>query len=309
MNFSEITNINIPEGVVSKITTLEGVVLWEKGWDIPDLPTPLANEIYYITIDGETAVIIPNGHNNRLVSNTYKNGIGKMVFEKDIVDMEDFYIEYRKDFIAISLPNHITKLGYYTQFNDCVNLKYIFLPKKLDYIGYELFRGCTSLEYYQVPKSIIEIEGRAFQDCTSLKKIILPDNLTTLAVTYNPVNYDIIASSQSIFEGCTSLQNIIIPDKVLFICPCCFQDCTSLKTVVIGNSVRVIMEKCFYYCESLHTIICKSLIAPSLESNVFSNVGTKVPEGTPKVLKVPSGSTGYNTWLSKLKGFTIEYTE
>jgi hypothetical protein len=51
MNFSEITNINIPEGVVSKITTLEGVVLWEKD--------RLPKILVYETTD-DTTVLVPN---------------------------------------------------------------------------------------------------------------------------------------------------------------------------------------------------------------------------------------------------------
>jgi hypothetical protein len=53
------------------------------------------------------------------------------------------------------------------------------------------------------------------------------------------------------------------------------------------------------------------MTAPTIQSNTFSNIGTSVPSGTPKVLRVPEGAEGYDSgyWKSTLldKGYTLEY--
>ena len=102
------------------------------------------------------------------------------------------------------------------------------------------------------------------------------------------------------------LEEIELPEGLEIIGNYGFQSCSSLQSIVIPDSVTTIGNYTFNNCSNLHTITCKAMTAPTIQSNTFSSVGSKVPSGTPKVLRVPEGAD-YSTWLSKLSGFTVEY--
>lgn len=373
MNFSEITNITIPNGVVNKITTLEGVVLWEKGWVIPDLPTPLANEIYYISTDGNIVEPYKMPTNNTLKSNTYKNGVGKLVFEKDLTSINNYFFNDCTTLQTIVIPQGVSQM-YYGTFKDCISLENVIFPNEGFYIiGDECFNGCTKLKTIVLPSTATTIGKNAFKNCTNLKTIVLPDSLkriddnafygcSSLVYITIPENVNYLggkidgnnySGEGDVFMNCTALKSITIPDSINIIRSENFYNCHSLENVDLGNSVEVIDKNAFYGCSSLTTITipntvrliddsafqncsslqnielpstltsigdsafynctnlseitCNVLTALTIETYTFWNVGTKVPEGTPKILYVPQSATGYETWLSKLKGFELRY--
>lgn len=266
MNFSEITNINIPEGVVSKITTLEGVVLWKKGDSdivIPDLPTPNYNEIYYITTDGK---IINPAHPSDIKSNTYTNGIGKITYYYNITEILESTFENERNLLAIKLPTSVTRLHFRS------------------------FYYCTSLININLTDNIIAINSFAFCGCKNIKYIKLPSNIKQIG--------------EGGFSNCTSLKTIIFNEVLEYIQPYAFTNCTSLKDIQLYN-IKAIEKNAFSNCTNLSTITSLKLQAPILREKPFENVGTTVSGS--KVLRVPQGASGYETWLEQLKGFTIEY--
>lgn len=70
-----------------------------------------------------------------------------------------------------------------------------------------------------------------------------------------------------------------------------FSKCTSLTSVTIPNSVTSIGLNAFYNCTSLVSITSNAIIAPTIGNETFRNIKSN---GT---LTVPTGSTGYNTWM------------
>lgn len=109
------------------------------------------------------------------------------------------------------------------------------------------------------------------------------------------------------FSQCTTLQSMVIPDSITSIGEQVFIRCTSLTSVTIPNTVTSIGYNAFTNCLNLNSITCKAKQAPELSTYALSYVGSGVPEGQQKILYVPQGSTGYETWLEELEGFELQY--
>ena len=106
----------------------------------------------YTSTDGNlvTPSYIDQALMGRLISNTYENGIGTFVFDKDIEVLNNFL------------------------FSDCKTLRTITLPKKLKSIGEiggNVFASCHGLTEITIPSSVTSIGNSSFFDCGSLTSV------------------------------------------------------------------------------------------------------------------------------------------
>ena len=172
---------------------------------------------------------------------------------------------------------------------------YHFDDKITELLQYTFYT--TVLKEIDLPESVTSISNYAFRGCSSLTSIILNEGLTSIG-TYA-------------FGGCSSLTSITIPESVTSIGQSVFNGCSSLTSITIPESVTSISSNAFGYCYNLSTITCKAMTAPTIQSDSFSSVGSSVPSGTPKILRVPEGASGYDSgyWKSTVldKGYTLEY--
>ena len=107
----------------------------------------------YTSTDGN--LVTPNNINQtvmgRLISNTYENGIGTFVFDKDIEVLNNYL------------------------FADCETLRTITLPNKLKSIGADnvgnVFASCHGLTEITIPSSVTSISNSSFFDCRSLTSV------------------------------------------------------------------------------------------------------------------------------------------
>ncbi len=158
--------------------------------------TGLLNEktILYTSSDGEEVTLYETtGFGANIVSNTYENGQGIIIFDAPV-----------------------TSIGAYA-FRDCRSLTSVTIPDSVTSIGISAFYYCDSLTSVTIPDSITSIGGSAFEYCRSLTSITIPDSVTS-------INY-------ATFCGCSSLISITIPDSVTSIGGSAFEYCTSLKEV------------------------------------------------------------------------------
>lgn len=80
------------------------------------------NEIWYVTTDGKVCTQLSNVGgwtstpiNNTFVSNTYENGMGRVVFENPLVTLGEQYARYKNNLHLISLPK---TFNYIQSFNN-----------------------------------------------------------------------------------------------------------------------------------------------------------------------------------------------
>lgn len=77
-----------------------------------------------------------------------------------------------------------------------------------------------------------------------------------------------------------------------------FENTASITEVIIPNTVTVIGAAAFGYCSNLSKITCNAMNAPTLNTEWDVNsIGHIAATGT---LYVPTGSTGYDTWMAVL---------
>ena len=230
------------------------------------------------------------------------------------------------------IPETITIIGA-NAFNACGGLTSIDIPSSVTSIGSNAFNACTSLTSIDIPNSVTSIGTYAFNYCSNLTSINIPssvtsigegcftfcENITNFTVESGNLVYDsrnncnaIIESSTNTlicgcqntmipnnvlsigsraFNGCTTLTNIDIPNSVISIGDYALCVCSGLTSITIPNSVTSIGDFAFNGCGSLSSITSNATTAPTITNNTFNMIKSN---GT---LTVPSGSTGYNTWM------------
>ena len=232
--------------------------------------TPAANEIFYTSKDGK--VVTPNNpdvFSAVIVSNTYANGVGVIVFDRAISGVGGNAFSNRDQLTNIVLPNGITSIGYYA-FYGCDNLTTFTIPNSVTEIGQSAFADSDNLTTITIPNSVTSIGSSAFSNCSSLANVNIGTGLKSI--------------SSNTFKGCSSLTTINIPDNVTTIYHSAFQECTSLESVVIGAGVKWIEYDAFRYCYALKSVTCKPTTPPTGGSNMFEGISSSAK------IYVPTGS-------------------
>lgn len=124
--------------------------------------------------------------NGVLIEYSYKNGKGKLLFDRPIVRIEN-------------------------AFRKCVNLETIILPKNITAVGDFAFEGCSSLSSITIPDGCTRIGDCAFRDCPNLKHINIPSNIDSIG--------------DYAFARCQHLIDTIIDIKISHLGEGIFQNC------------------------------------------------------------------------------------
>ena len=179
----------------------------------------------------------------------------------------------------------VTKIGD-NAFEDCTQLKSVFIPNTITYIGSSAFQGCSGLASVNIPNSVNTIRWYAFQGCSSLTSVPIPKSITKIE-SYT-------------FRDCSGLTSVNVGNSVTEIDEEAFSGCSSLASVTIGNSVAKIEKRAFYGCSSL-----KNITIP----NSVNKIDEYAFNGCPLIsLEIPNSVTyiGVNAFSSKdLKTITV----
>lgn len=117
------------------------------------------NQIWYTTASGKP-VSKDYWRDNRIVSNTYENGKGVIVFEKNLKTIPSD-VFWGRDLTTIEIPEGVEEIGSMV-FYDCHNLISVTLPSTLKVFGARVFEGCENIERVELdatapPTCVIEI--------------------------------------------------------------------------------------------------------------------------------------------------------
>lgn len=146
-------------------------------------------------------------------------------------------------------------------FSNCTALETVELSSTVEEVGSSAFAECISLKSFPF-SHITKINGSAFHGsgleeidlsnvtdlsnaswsfrmCESLKKVILPNNVTSLAST--------------MFWGCKNLESVTIPSSLETLDYQVFGAC-NLKGIVIPSTIKHIGEEALAYNDSLTSI-------------------------------------------------------
>ena len=110
--------------------------------------------IYYTSSDGDRLFpesTEPSTFGAVLLSNTYENGVGTLVFDGDVKNIGE------------------------NAFKDCSALTSITIPNSVTSIGEWAFSSCTGLTCITIPNSVTSIGSFAFFNCYGLKEVHITD--------------------------------------------------------------------------------------------------------------------------------------
>ena len=133
------------------------------------------NELVYTSSDKK--IINPYqtmGFNANIVSNTYSNGRGLIVFDKDITAISEYAFYNCTKLTSIQMPKSITKIREYAFY--CTALSEINIPSNTTEIASYAFYS-TNLTNLVVPDNVITIGDYTFYDC-NLKNVIIGQGVT-----------------------------------------------------------------------------------------------------------------------------------
>ena len=127
------------------------------------------SRIYYTTSDNRP-IELDTSLENRVVSNTYSNGQGVLVFEDIVTEIEDDTFYRCERLTSLKIPDSVTKIGDHA-FSNCNRLEKIDIPNSVTTIGNWAFSGCSSLTSITIPDSVTTIGSYAFSGCSSLTSV------------------------------------------------------------------------------------------------------------------------------------------
>lgn len=135
--------------LVSNNTEVGTISIYQQGIEIAN------NELVYTSSNGK--IITPYqtmGFNANILSNTYSNGKGVIVFDKDITSIGEFAF-YNKSLTSIKMPESITN------------------------IKESAFNG-SMISNIDIPANVVEIGDRAFYECNNMSEVVIPDKVTRI---------------------------------------------------------------------------------------------------------------------------------
>lgn len=158
----------------------------------PTPPTPYVI-LYTSTDDNIVTPHTTDVFGANIISNTYEDGQGMLVFDKEVTEIGDNAFWGCYTLKTIVIPDTVTTIGSWA-FRSCSSLKTIVIPDSVITLRFSAFCDCSSLESVTIGNSVTTIEAAAFSNCTALKSINIPDTVTTIG--------------GFVFNGCSSLSVI-----------------------------------------------------------------------------------------------------
>ena len=239
------------------------------------------------------------------------NRIDSMVFYED------------ESLLSVKIPDSVTELDDGI-FWGCSNLTSVKLGSGMTKISNEMFYECSSLSSITIPNSVIEIGEWAFQYCSSLSSITIPSSVTVIGedvfdycsrlssvhisdlaawcnISFANKDANPLAKAHHLYLNGEEVTHLEIPDGVTSIGNYAFNYCSGLHTVQIPSSVTSIGTSAFNGCSGLANIISLATTAPTITNTTFQDV-----DGSGD-LTIPSGSSGYDTWMQNANYYLGKY--
>ena len=278
-----------------------------------------------LTLNGGTIVNIPFDGDRTLYSSetTAYTSATSVEITNAVTSIGDNSFQLFSYLTNITIPNSVETIGMQCVVQ-CSSLTSITIPDSVTSIGYASFGNNSGITSIHIGSGLTSIGNNVFLNSTN--------SLTSITVDENNITYDsrndcnaiIITSTNKLKIGCantiipdsvtsiasfafansTSLTNVTIPNSVTSIEDAAFSSCTSLSSVTIGSGVTNIGNNAFFNAigsSSLESIISLATTAPTIGARTFFGAKTN---GT---LYVPTGSSGYDTWMQNVNYYLGKY--
>ena len=278
---NDVINLNIKENTTksSRTATLQLVCdnvevgtisIYQQGIAVAN------NELVYTSSDGN--IVEPYqtmGFNANIVSNTYSNGRGLIVFDKDITAISEYAFYNCTKLTSIKMPNSVTNIKEYAFYGSKLNSVEIS-ANTTTICEYAFYK--TAITNVVIPNKVASIGAYAFYDC-SLSALTIGESVEVIG------DYAFYS---------TNIKTITIPNNVSSIGANAFEQCSSLTSVIIGRNVTSIGLYAFRVCSNLTSVYCNMVIPPTIGTDTFYNTNTNL-----KIYVYDESCSAYkNKWAS-----------
>ena len=263
---------------------------------VAEYTNPSPNAIWYTTTDGK-AINNPNAKfGATIISNTYKDGRGVILFDNDITQIPYSAFSGNKKLSSITMPSSITEIGRYA-FSGCSSTTSITIPESVTVIDPFAFEGCggeltvncnipdmisfggfenAKFTKVTISEGVTKIGRGAFSGCSSITSLTIPESVTEIG--------------RGAFSGCSSITSITIPESVTTIGDYAFSNCSSITCITISEGVTKIGEGAFYDCSSITSISIPESVT-EIGSYTFYGCSSLASD-----IVIPSGVTKINDY-------------
>lgn len=279
-----------------------------KSIDIPASVTTLGRWIFQecynlknVTLHEGLATLSP--------STFYGCGISEIQIPYTVKVIPDYCFSECHNLEMIYLHNDITSIGAEVFFN-CYALKSFTVPEKVTVLPDWAFYYCKSLSRIVLHDGVKEIGSECFVECLSLRELSTlrdgyedrpwPENLEKIgeyAFSRSGLEDASMAKTKltelpnGVFEQCRNLENASLPNQLEKIGDWAFY-ATAIPGLYIHDKFKEFGSNVFNGCKKFTSLTCKSLIAPTIQTNTFpSDFKTNC------TLSYPANSD-YSSWSS-----------
>lgn len=245
----------------------------------------------------------------------YCSSLKKVVLFENIENIGEraFYHNESLKSVTINKDANLEKINDDT-FAYCGELSVVDLPDMLETIGESAFRDCLSLKFISFPDKLEQIEAQAFRE-SGLISVDMPDSVRKMGrfVFHQCRSLTSVKLSESLknipaftFRECKKLKKIRIPDSVEIIGEDAFCQCESLEEVRFSNRLRIIGKYGFAYCVKLKEIEFPDSLEKLAESSFFSSSLEEVKFGN-RLKNIGANSFENNSIKNLILPESLEY--
>lgn len=137
------------------------------------------NELVYTSSDRN--IVTPyqeTGFSANIISNTYSNGRGLIVFDKDITSIGEYAFYECSKLTSIKMPESVTKIREYAFYNSGLNN--MILSNNITSIADYAFCSCNDLTTVTIPDNVTKIGKYAFSNCGKIQTVTIPSLVTSI---------------------------------------------------------------------------------------------------------------------------------
>ena len=243
------------------------------------------NIIYYTSSDNQIVTPYDSSAfgNASIVSNTYNNGVGTIIFNNPVTIIDSVAFENCSTLTSIVIPSTVRKIEFCSFWN-CIGLTSIYIPANIDNISTP-FIGC-----YNLTSIVVDPDNENYDSRNNCNAIIWDDDVfhqryLEQGCANTVIPSTVVVIGENSFNGMITLTSITIPSSVTDIRSTAFKN-TGLTSITIPSSVTNIGQDVFRDCTNLTEVIVNATTPPTTISpwNAFNN------NASGRLIKVPAAS-------------------
>ena len=212
---------------------------------------PTKNQcLFYTSSDGNVVTPSNNDFNVSIISNTYDNGQGVIIFDGDLTSI-GFNAFYRKGTLtSVIIPASVASIGG-NAFYECSGLASLTLAEgsQLETIGNAAFSNTGITGELTFPASLKTIGGFAFNGCSKLSSLTFTEGSQLETIGSDAFNSTAISGELTLpvslktigdwVFNATRLTAVNIPASVTSIGDYAFNGCSSLATLTFAEDSQL----------------------------------------------------------------------